>query len=60
MGSSAKKKKEKKKDFQVSSCAYHRDLHEKMLMIWLETQAEGRQSETQVLELYGHEFQIKM
>lgn len=57
MGSSAKRKKEKQKDFQVRSNDWQSQIYDKLIPA--ETQTQGRQGQGKAGELYRHQFQGK-
>lgn len=57
MGASAKRKKEKQKDFQVGFT--ESQLYRSGRLSFAETQAQGRQGQGEAGELYRHQFPIK-
>jgi hypothetical protein len=59
MGSSTKKKKEKKKDFQVRT-PFDGMPENRSLKITPETQAESRKSEAEGIQLHRHELQVQV
>lgn len=57
MGSSAKRKKEKQKDFQVRTIDLLMQRADSLIRA--ETQAQGRQGQGQAGELHGHQLPIQ-
>jgi len=58
MGSSAKKKKEKKKDFQVGLALCRAGTYIHSLTLCKEIKIEGWESQTKACQLYRYQLQV--